>query len=69
MVVVLHDLGLAAAYADRAVILDGGVVAADGAPAEVFEDGLLSDVYRQPIEVFPHPRTGAPLVTPLRAPA
>ncbi|MFH9073129.1 heme ABC transporter ATP-binding protein [Streptomyces alboflavus] len=69
VVVVLHDLGLAAAYADRAVILDGGVVAADGAPAEVFEDGLLSDVYRQPIEVFPHPRTGAPLVTPLRAPA
>lgn len=66
VVVVLHDLGLAAAYADRVVILDGGVVAADGAPGEVFEDGLLSDVYRQPIEVFPHPRTGAPLVTPLR---
>lgn len=66
VVVVLHDLGLAAAYADRAVILDGGVVAADGAPADVFEDGLLSDVYRQPIEVFPHPRTGVPLVTPLR---
>ncbi|MFD9071340.1 heme ABC transporter ATP-binding protein [Streptomyces lasiicapitis] len=66
VVVVLHDLGLAAAYADRAVVLDGGVVAADGAPGDVFEDGLLSDVYRQPIEVFPHPRTGAPLVAPLR---
>ncbi|WJV49138.1 heme ABC transporter ATP-binding protein [Streptomyces flavofungini] len=66
VVVVLHDLGLAAAYADRVVILDGGVVAADGAPADVFEDGLLSDVYRQPIEVLPHPRTGVPLVTPLR---
>ncbi|GGR95455.1 hemin import ATP-binding protein HmuV [Streptomyces aureoverticillatus] len=66
VVVVLHDLGLAAAYADRAVVLDGGAVVADGAPGDVFEDGLLSDVYRQPIEVFPHPRTGAPLIAPLR---
>ncbi|MEI5100209.1 heme ABC transporter ATP-binding protein [Streptomyces sp. PmtG] len=67
VVVVLHDLGLAAAYADRAVVLHGGAVAADGAPAEVFGETLLTEVYRQPVEVFPHPRTGAPLVTPLRA--
>lgn len=68
VVVVLHDLGLAAAYADRAVVLDGGAVAADGAPADVFDAGLLSDVYRQPVEVLPHPRTGTPLITPLREP-
>ncbi|MFD9907075.1 heme ABC transporter ATP-binding protein [Streptomyces sp. NPDC059063] len=66
VVVVLHDLGLAAAYADRAVVLHGGAVAADGAPADVFGEKLLTEVYRQPIEVFPHPRTGTPLVTPLR---
>ncbi len=67
VVVVLHDLGLAAAYADRAAVLHGGRIAAVGPPAEVFEDALLSLVYRQPVEVLPHPRTGAPLVVPVRA--
>ncbi|MEU8942196.1 heme ABC transporter ATP-binding protein [Streptomyces goshikiensis] len=66
VVVVLHDLGLAAAYADRSAVLHDGRIAADGPPAEVFEDGLLSRVYRQPVEVLPHPRTGAPLVVPVR---
>jgi hypothetical protein len=37
---------------------------ADGAPAEVFEAGLLTRVHRQAVEVLPHPRTGAPLVVP-----
>ncbi|MFJ8884306.1 heme ABC transporter ATP-binding protein [Streptomyces sp. NPDC102402] len=68
VVVVLHDLGLAAAYADRAVVLHGGRVAAAGPPAEVFTDALLGEVYRQPVEVFPHPRTGVPLVVPRRLP-
>ncbi|MFJ3964038.1 heme ABC transporter ATP-binding protein [Streptomyces sp. NPDC090036] len=67
VVVVLHDLGLAAAYADRAAVLHDGRIAVDGPPAEVFEDELLSRVYRQPVEVLPHPRTGAPLVVPVRA--
>ncbi|MFD8209043.1 heme ABC transporter ATP-binding protein [Streptomyces sp. NPDC059695] len=66
VVVVLHDLGLAAAHADRVAVLDGGRIAADGTPAEVFGEELLSRVYRQPVEVFPHPRTGVPLVVPLR---
>ncbi|MEU6082971.1 heme ABC transporter ATP-binding protein [Streptomyces sp. NPDC047108] len=66
VVVVLHDLGLAAAYADRAAVLDGGRVAATGPPSEVFAAGLLSRVYGQPVEVLPHPRTGEPLILPLR---
>ncbi|MCJ0867954.1 heme ABC transporter ATP-binding protein [Streptomyces sp. AP-93] len=66
VVVVLHDLGLAAAYADRVAVLHEGRIAVDGPPAEVFEDGLLSRVYRQSVEVLPHPRTGAPLVVPVR---
>ncbi|MFF5443443.1 heme ABC transporter ATP-binding protein [Streptomyces sp. NPDC012888] len=69
VVVVLHDLGLAAAYADRVAVLHGGRIAAAGAPAEVFEAGLLSRVYRQPVEVLPHPRTGTPLVLPTRVTA
>lgn len=68
VVVVLHDLGLAAAYADRVAVLHAGAVAAEGAPAEVLREELLSRVYRQPVEVFPHPETGVPLVVPKREP-
>ncbi|QOV38753.1 heme ABC transporter ATP-binding protein [Streptomyces ferrugineus] len=66
VVVVLHDLGLAAAYAHRVAILRAGRIAADGPPAEVFSERLLSEVYDQPVEVLSHPRTGAVLVTPKR---
>ena len=66
VVVVLHDLGLAAAYAHRVAVLRAGRVAADGPPREVFSRALLSEVYEQPVEVFPHPRTGAVLVLPER---
>lgn len=66
VVVVLHDLGLAAAHADRAAVLHEGRIAAEGPPADVFGGQLLSRVYRQPVEVFPHPRTGTPLVVPVR---
>lgn len=66
VLVVLHDLGLAAAYADRIVLLSAGTVAATGPPAEVLTETLLSEVYRHPVEVFPHPRTGRPVVLPHR---
>ncbi|MFM1726146.1 MULTISPECIES: heme ABC transporter ATP-binding protein [Rhodococcus] len=66
VVVVLHDLGLAAAYADRICVLESGRAAADGTPAEVFTEELLSRVYGHPVEVFEHPRSGATLVLPRR---
>ncbi|MFI6577255.1 heme ABC transporter ATP-binding protein [Nocardiopsis sp. NPDC050513] len=66
VIVVLHDLGLAAAYAHRVAVLSEGRVAARGAPADVFTAPLLSDVYQHQIDVLPHPRTGAPLVVPRR---
>lgn len=66
VVVVLHDLGLAAAYADVVTVVDAGRVAAAGPPAEVFTSDLLSAVYRHPIDVIPHPHTGAPVILPRR---
>ncbi|MFI6495825.1 heme ABC transporter ATP-binding protein [Nonomuraea typhae] len=62
VVVVLHDLALAAAFADRVAVLSGGVVQACGRPPEVLREELLSGVYRHPVEVLPHPRTGVPMV-------
>ncbi|MEU4691872.1 heme ABC transporter ATP-binding protein [Actinoplanes sp. NPDC023714] len=66
VVVVLHDLGLAAAYADRAYVLADGRVRSCGPPAEVFTGALLSEVYQHRVEVIEHPRTGAPMIVPYR---
>lgn len=62
VVVVLHDLGLAAAHADRVALLGDGRLHRVGTPAEVLTGDLLSAVYRCPVEVVAHPRTGQPLV-------
>nr|WP_283251175.1 heme ABC transporter ATP-binding protein [Rhabdothermincola salaria] len=67
VVVVLHDLGLAAAHADRVVVVAGGHVVADGPPAEVLTPTRLGAVYDHDIEVLRHPETGALLVLPRRA--
>lgn len=62
VLVVLHDLTLAGAHADRMVLLEQGRVAASGTPHEVLDAALLTRVYRHPIEVVRHPRTGDPIV-------
>lgn len=66
VVVVMHDLGLAAAHSDRVVVLSRGVVRAQGAPGEVLTAELLSEVYETPIELVENPRNGQVLVVPLR---
>ncbi|WP_443070575.1 ATP-binding cassette domain-containing protein [Streptomyces sp. NHF165] len=64
--VVLHDLGQAAAYADRIALLTDGRLTALGRPDRVLDGEVLTGVYGCPVEVLPHPRTGAPLVLPER---
>lgn len=52
VVVVLHDLSLAAAWADRICVLDRGRVRAVGTPRQVLEADLLTDVYEHPVRVI-----------------
>lgn len=66
VMVVVHDLGLAAAHADRVAVLESGSLVAVGAPAEVLQSELLSRVYQTHVEVITHPRTGQFLVLPWR---
>jgi iron complex transport system ATP-binding protein len=63
-VVVLHDLGLAAAYSDRVVLLSHGRIAADGPPSEVIDAELLSEVYEHRVTVVDVPGRG-PVVSPV----
>ncbi|MEZ5184436.1 MAG: ATP-binding cassette domain-containing protein [Candidatus Nanopelagicales bacterium] len=53
-VIVLHDLTLAAAVADRLLLLDAGVVAALGRPHEVLTSEVLEPVYGTSVDVVPH---------------
>ncbi|MBO1039636.1 ABC transporter ATP-binding protein [Brucella pituitosa] len=41
----LHDLGLAAKYCTRLIVLDQGRLVADGTPEDVLTPALLKDVY------------------------
>jgi iron complex transport system ATP-binding protein len=66
IVAVVHDLDLAAAYADQVAVLSRGELVACGPPPEVLTAPLLSEVYRHGIEVLPHPRTDRPIILPRR---
>ena len=62
VVAVLHDLNLAAAYADKVVLLEDGKVAADGSPWQVLTQALIERVYRQAVRILEHPVRGCPVV-------
>jgi iron complex transport system ATP-binding protein len=64
VVMVLHDLSLAARYSDRLVVLHDGAVAADGAPADVLTPELLERAFGLHARVLPDPVTGAPIIVP-----
>lgn len=51
VLVVLHDLNLAAGYADRVALMVDGRLDAVGAPAEVLTEERLSAAFRYPIAV------------------
>jgi iron complex transport system ATP-binding protein len=64
--VVLHDLNLAARYAERLVAMKDGVLVASGTPAEVLTEQLLADVFDLEARIVPDPVTGTPMVVPVR---
>jgi iron complex transport system ATP-binding protein len=66
VVVVLHDLNLAARYAQRLVAMKDGVLVASGTPGEVLTEPLLADVFDLEARVLPDPVTGTPMVVPVR---
>ncbi|MDO6469076.1 heme ABC transporter ATP-binding protein [Neptunomonas phycophila] len=59
---VLHDLNLAASYADELVFMDQASVQAKGRPQEVLQPALLSRIYNTVVDVIPHPTQARPLV-------
>jgi iron complex transport system ATP-binding protein len=64
--VVLHDLNLAARYAQRLVAMKDGVVVASGTPHEVLTEQLLAEVFDLEARVIDDPVSGTPMVVPVR---
>ena len=62
---VLHDLNLAARYADRLVALRAGSLHAAGDPAEVLTADVVRDVFGMESQVVPDPVSGRPIVLPI----
>jgi iron complex transport system ATP-binding protein len=55
IVAVTHDLNLAAAYANRILLLHRGCIRADGAPADVLHPDLLGEVFQVHVELHRRP--------------
>jgi iron complex transport system ATP-binding protein len=62
VVLVSHDLDLAAHLCHRLLLLSAGRVAALGEPEAVLEEAILEAVYGWPVCVEKHPRSGRPSV-------
>ena len=64
--VVMHDLSLAAAHADRIALIREGVIVACGPPRDVITPSILGGVYGHAIDVIENPKTGDLLISPAR---
>jgi iron complex transport system ATP-binding protein len=63
--IVLHDLNLAARYADHVIAMKGGAVVALGAPGDVVTEELVREVFGLESRVIPDPVSGTPLIIPI----
>lgn len=61
---ILHDLNLAAQYADDLVALRAGLVVARGTPAEVLKASRVREIFDLSALILPHPSHGWPMVVP-----
>jgi iron complex transport system ATP-binding protein len=60
--IALHDLNLAATFADEVALLVEGELRALGSPADVLTPLILSAAYGVAVNVITHPTRGTPLV-------
>lgn len=65
LVVVLHELNIAAAFADHLVMMRAGRILAEGAPTEVMTPRNLRDVFDLEAQIIADPASGRPVCIPL----
>lgn len=62
VVAILHDLNLAAMYADRILVLQSGRVVAKGLPKDVLTESMIHDAFGLSVNVTQHPSRECPHV-------
>ena len=62
VLIILHDLNLAARYCDQLLLLGNGGVQASGTPEQVLQPEPLHRVFGVDVLVQPHPERGHPLI-------
>ncbi|MFK0383828.1 ATP-binding cassette domain-containing protein [Agrobacterium sp. NPDC090273] len=65
VVVVLHDVNMAARFCDEIVALHSGRLIARGTPQEIMNPETLEKIYGVKMDVMTHPATGFPVALPL----
>jgi iron complex transport system ATP-binding protein len=65
IVMVLHDLNLAARYSDHLVAVADGSLHAAGTPEEVLTAEAVGEVFGMDCQVIPDPVSGKPMVLPI----
>lgn len=63
--IVLHDLNLAARYADHLIAMKDGRIVAEGAPLHVVTEKTVAEVFGLESRVIPDPVAGTPMVVPV----
>lgn len=62
VLIVLHDLNLAAHVCDRLLLLNDGRIAAEGTPSEVLKSQTIDPIYHVHTEITPHPVNSKPQI-------
>ena len=65
VVMVLHDLNLAARYADHLVVLRGGALITAGTPVETLTEPVVLEAFGLEARIVPDPVCGSPMVVPI----
>ncbi|STZ75792.1 ABC transporter ATP-binding protein [Bergeriella denitrificans] len=64
VIIVIHDINLAAQYCDELVALKQGRLLKTGKPSEIMTSAVLKDIYSVDMNIISHPDNGRPVALP-----
>lgn len=67
VVLVTHDINMAALFGDRILLLAEGRICADGTPSDVVRADVMKQVYGEDVLMMDHPETQGPMIVARRS--
>ncbi len=62
VLIILHDLNLAAQYSDKILLLKAAKIKAIGVPEKVFSPEIIMETFDVGVDIVKHPRLNCPLI-------